>query len=294
MGHMQNRDQIEIEIEQINAEKARQYLLLNVDNNRNPRHNTSVKQYAADMVNGNWRLTGETLKFNISGKLFDGQNRLLAVIEADKLRPGITIEFAVARGIDDSAMFLVDSGAQRSPADALRIAGVNKYEAQKAALAKRIIVFESGSRSVLVSSGKSAIDPKTIVVTKTKIVEYVIRFEKHLEHCSALGVSFYDSALVKKMLTPTDWAFCYWLFEQTDPEGAKYFLGRLSTLEDVPETSPIRQLFRKLQTNLKPTEKLAEMMVAFEAYKKGKARYNMNAASMEHNLFTPTQKRITK
>ena len=245
MGHMRNTDQIKIEIERINAEKARQYLLLNVDNNRNPRHNTSVKQYAADMVNGNWRLTGETLKFNISGKLFDGQNRLLAVIEADKMRPGITIEFAVARGIDDSAMFLVDSGAQRSPADALRIAGVNKYEAQKAALAKRIIVFESGSRSVLVSSGKSAIDAKTVVVTK---------FEKHLEHCSALGVSFYDSALVKKMLTPTDWAFCYWLFEQTDPEGAKYFSGRLSTLEDVPETSPIRQLFRKLQTNLKPTE----------------------------------------
>ena len=288
---MQNR--IQIEVERINVVKAKQYLTLNIENNRRPRHNTSVKQYAADMVNGNWRLTGETLKFNLSGKLFDGQNRLFAVIEADKMRPGIIIEFAFARGIDDSAMFLVDSGPQRTPADALRIAGVNKYEAQKASLAKRIILFESGSRSVLVSPTKSAIDPKTIV-TKTQIVEYVIRFEAHLEHCSALGVSFYDSALVKKMLTPTDWAFCYWLFEKTDPEGAKYFLGRLSTLEDVPDTSPIRQLFRKLQNNMKPTDKLAEMLVAFEAYKKGKARYNMNTASLENNLFTPTQKRITK
>lgn len=292
MGHMQNQ-KIEIEIEVVDAKKAAQYLLLNVDNNRNPRRNTSVKQYAADMVSGNWKLTGESLKFNTNGKLFDGQNRLLAVIEADKTQPGIMVEFVVARGIDPKAMFLVDSGSQRTPADALKIAGINKYEAQKAALAKRIIVFESGSRSVLVSASKTSFDPSA-VITKTSIVEYVIRFEKHLEHCSALGVSFYDSALVKKMLTPTDWAFCYWLFEQTDPEGAKYFLGRLSTLEDIPETSPIRQLFRKLQTNLKPTEKLAEMMVAFEAYKKGKARYNMNAASMEHNLFTPTQKRITK
>lgn len=292
MGHMQNRDQIKIEIERINAVKARQYLLLNVENNRKPRHNTLVKQYAADMVNGNWRLTGETLKFNTNEKLFDGQNRLLAVIEANKMRPGITIEFAVARGIDPNAMFLIDSGPQRSPADALRISGVQKYEAQKAALAKRIIVFESGSRSVLVAAGKSAFDTTTII-TKTKIVEYVIRFEDHLEHCSALGVSFYDSALVKKMLTPTDWAFCYWLFEQTDPEGAKYFLGRLSTLEDVPETSPIRQLFRKLQTNLKPTDKLGELVAAFEAYKKGKARYTRNTGTMEQNLFT-LQKRITK
>lgn len=289
---MKNQDQIQITIESIGANKARQYLTLNVENNRNPRHNTSVKQYAADMVAGNWRLTGETLKFNTNGKLFDGQNRLLAVIEADKMRPGITVDFAVARGIDPNAMFLVDSGPQRTPADALKIAGVQKYEAQKAALAKRIIVFESGSRSVLVSAGKSAFDPKT-VITKTTIVEYVIRFEAHLEHCSALGVSFYDSALVKKMLTPTDWAFCYWLFEKTDPEGAKYFLGRLSTLEDVPDTSPIRQLFRKLQTNLKPTEKLAEMVAAFDAYAKGKSRYTRNAGSLEQNLFTP-QKQIRK
>ena len=105
---MQNR--IQIEVERINVVKAKQYLTLNIENNRRPRHNTSVKQYAADMVNGNWRLTGETLKFNLSGKLFDGQNRLFAVIEADKMRPGIIIEFAFARGIDDSAMFLVDFG----------------------------------------------------------------------------------------------------------------------------------------------------------------------------------------
>lgn len=60
------------------------------------------------------------------------------------------------------------------------------------------------------------------------------------------------------------------------------------------EVERINVVKAKLQNNMKPTDKLAEMLVAFEAYKKGKARYNMNTASLENNLFTPTQKRITK
>lgn len=193
------------------------------------------------------------------------------------------------RGIDPSAMMLVDSGPRRSPADSLKIAGVNKYEAQKAALVKRILMFEMGSKSVLKAANKSAFDP-SMTITKSKIVQYTIRFEDHLEHCSARGVSFYDSSLVKKMMTPTDWAFCFWLLEKTDPEGAKYFLGRLSTLEDVPNPSPIRQLFNKLQNPMKPVEKLENIIAGFDAYCRGKSRYNITPGSpIDINLFTQKQ-----
>lgn len=142
---MQNQvSKIKITTEFIDAKKAHQYLLLNVENNRKPRTGSLVKQYAADMVADNWKLTGESIKFNTNGKLFDGQNRLLAVIEADKIRPGIAVEFTVVRDVEPAAMMVVDSGGVRRPADALKIAGVNKYETQKAALAKRILVFEGG------------------------------------------------------------------------------------------------------------------------------------------------------
>ena len=287
MGIMQNSNsKIQVTTEFIDAKKARQYYLLNVDNNRNPRPSSLVKQYAADMITDNWKLTGEAIKFNTNGKMFDGQNRLLAVIEADKVRPGIAIEFTVVRGVDPSAMYVIDSGGMRRPADALKIAGVSKYETQKAALAKRILVFEGGSRSVLKPTGKSAFDPGQ-TVTKTRIVEYVIRNESHIEHCSALGISFYDSSLVKKMMTPTDWAFCFWLLEQTDPDGAKYFLGRLATLEEVPNPSPIRQLFNRLQNPMKPVEKLENIIAGFDAYCRGKSRYNITTGSpIDINLFT--------
>lgn len=286
---MQNQvSKIKITTEFIDAKKAHQYLLLNVENNRKPRTGSLVKQYAADMVADNWKLTGESIKFNTNGKLFDGQNRLLAVIDADKIRPGIAVEFTVVRDVEPAAMMVVDSGGVRRPADALKIAGVNKYETQKAALAKRILVFEGGSRSVLKSAGKSAFDPGQ-TITKTRIVEYVIRFESHIEHCSALGISFYDASLVKKMMTPTDWAFCYWLFEKTDPDGAKFFLGRLASLEDVPNPSPIRQLFNKLQNPMKPVEKLEHMVAGFDAYCRGKQRYNVTPGTTDINLFTQSK-----
>lgn len=127
MNHDRIKQKVTIEIERINAVKARQYLALNVENNRNPRMNTLVKQYAADMVNDNWRFTAESIKFNINDRMFDGQNRLLAIIEADKVRPGISFEFVVARGLQPAAMIVVDGGGKRSPGDALKIAGVHKY-----------------------------------------------------------------------------------------------------------------------------------------------------------------------
>lgn len=110
MNHDRIKQKVTIEIERINAVKARQYLALNVENNRNPRMNTLVKQYAADMVNDNWRFTAESIKFNINDRMFDGQNRLLAIIEADKVRPGISFEFVVARGLQPAAMIVVDGG----------------------------------------------------------------------------------------------------------------------------------------------------------------------------------------
>lgn len=196
MNHDRIKQKVTIEIERINAVKARQYLALNVENNRNPRMNTLVKQYAADMVNDNWRFTAESIKFNINDRMFDGQNRLLAIIEADKVRPGISFEFVVARGLQPAAMIVVDGGGKRSPGDALKIAGVHKYEAQKAALAKRILAFEDGSRSVLKAANKSGFDPSK-TITKSRIVEYVIRFEDRLNNVPRWGFRFMIPQLSK-------------------------------------------------------------------------------------------------
>lgn len=281
LGQKINGTTINISSEKIDARKAAFYLNRNVSSNRHHRPRV-VAMYASDMLNGTWKLTSETIKFDTGNNLFDGQHRLLAVIEADKVRPGIAVEMMVARGIDPSAMIVVDRGAPRRPGDAVRISGVTKYESAKAALAKRIILFERGLKSVFAVNGRVGLDSRAIVTT-TEVVDYVQRFDDELEVFAAAGLSFHGSQIIN-LMTPTDWAFSYWILSKTDMDGGKYFLGRLATLEDIPKTSPIRMLFSRIP-ELKPSEKLDELLLAFDAYCRGKARYKKGEKVVIPSLF---------
>lgn len=85
--------------------------------NRPPKPN-KVQQFANDIANGAWGLTGDTLKFAPDGRLLDGQNRLAASVRAN--RPFKT---HVVFGIDPGLFGRMDIGKPRNPADVLHIAG---------------------------------------------------------------------------------------------------------------------------------------------------------------------------
>lgn len=51
--------------------------------NRN-RKLKKINEYADDMNDNQWRLTGDTIKFTQSGALGDGQNRLFACVKSNK------------------------------------------------------------------------------------------------------------------------------------------------------------------------------------------------------------------
>lgn len=107
----------------VTARIALQWLERNAGNNRTQK-GARITRYARDMAAGRWNSdTGETVKFNTFGELIDGQNRLCAVVEADKLTPGIVVDLDVARGLPVEAMQVIDSGASRSLSDVLRISG---------------------------------------------------------------------------------------------------------------------------------------------------------------------------
>lgn len=57
-----------------------------------------AQAYARDMASGNWRYTGEGIKFGPDGTLLDGQTRLRAIVLS-----GVTITMPVWRGIDPDA-----------------------------------------------------------------------------------------------------------------------------------------------------------------------------------------------
>ena len=94
--------------------------------NRPPKPN-KVQQFAADMANGKWGLTGDTIKFGNDGRLLDGQNRLSASVRA-----GIPFKTHVVFGIDPNLFGRMDIGKPRNAADVLHIAGF-KYATTLAA-----------------------------------------------------------------------------------------------------------------------------------------------------------------
>lgn len=100
----------------VTPDMARRWLLNNASNRRVKKHN--VDRLARDMRAGQWKLTGEGIKFAPDGRLLDGQNRLTAVCVS-----GCTVPMFVFRGIDPDAQKVMDSGSARSAADNLIMSG---------------------------------------------------------------------------------------------------------------------------------------------------------------------------
>ncbi|MCD9821160.1 hypothetical protein [Bradyrhizobium japonicum] len=78
-----------------------------------------IIEFAADMTDALWKLTGDTVKFSGRPLLRDGQNRLFACV-----RSGKPFKTHVVFGVDDASFPWMDLGKRRNGGDALAILGV--------------------------------------------------------------------------------------------------------------------------------------------------------------------------
>lgn len=74
---------------------------------------------AKEMATGNWHNTGHAILVSDTGKMIDGQHRMLAVVKSGK-----TVEMSFAKGADESAFHCIDVGRRRTASDVLSIKGV--------------------------------------------------------------------------------------------------------------------------------------------------------------------------
>ena len=108
---------MEFKVMTVTPELAKEWLTKNIENNRN-KSRSKIDAYAKDMRAGRWQLNGEAIRFNQSGKLVDGQNRLSAVIQA-----GVPVEMCVIIGVSDEVN-IYDCGWLRRPEHVLQMKGV--------------------------------------------------------------------------------------------------------------------------------------------------------------------------
>lgn len=106
-----------------------------------PPTKSAVNHYAREMSLGRWRLTGDSIKFDVKGRLIDGQNRLMACIQS-----GCSFETLVVRGIESKAFNVLDQGVMRNAAHAFARDGKKNYVQLAAAV--RLIWLVSRNKKV--------------------------------------------------------------------------------------------------------------------------------------------------
>lgn len=85
--------------------------------NRKP-SKAKVKRFAVAMKSGRWVVNGETLKFSVTGRLLDGQSRLMAVIQS-----GVTVVMEIRAGLPDVVQQSMDAGELRKGTHTLEMMG---------------------------------------------------------------------------------------------------------------------------------------------------------------------------
>lgn len=103
---------IQTSIETITPELAEEWLGKMIQNR--PLRNNVVKKYAEDMSNGAWTLGSGSVKFDVEGRLMDGQHTLWAVLES-----GASIESIVMWNLPIQSLENLDRGVRRNLKDVL-------------------------------------------------------------------------------------------------------------------------------------------------------------------------------
>jgi hypothetical protein len=110
-----------------------QALLRDYNFENRPKKPKAIARYADDMAAQRWSLTGDTIKFSAEKRLRDGQNRLMACVQA-----GAPFTTYIVFGVDDAAFDRMDQGRSRSGSDVLAIAGYTNTAALSGAVRWRI------------------------------------------------------------------------------------------------------------------------------------------------------------
>lgn len=167
---MKRKPDVTFEVATVTPEIARAWL---DKNNKNRKASMGhVNAMARDMKNGDWRVTGDAIRFDDIDNLIDGQHRLMACIEA-----GVPFTTFVMYGLPTDVQTSIDIGKSRSAADYMTMNGLpNAMHVQAAA--RVIIAIKAG-----LDSRDGAIN------SRRTIAETLHAIEKHKELASSVRLS---------------------------------------------------------------------------------------------------------
>jgi len=213
------------------VERAKE-LLENNDHNRKVT-NSRVQEYAKEMTNGLWLYNGESIIISESGRLLDGQHRLLAIVES-----GVEVEIELVEGVPDSDggidTFLTINTKNRSNVDALTVAG---FKDRPQHIAKLMAFKEAFNSKKLMQK------PSGVKLLNHEVVELAREFGEDK------AVSIIDRALNlavrTDLLTVPFWILAVYVFQEL-PGGNK-FLEDIADGQSGRDGEPVSAYLNKLE-----------------------------------------------
>lgn len=212
-------------IEEITPAKAAEYLAAN-HNNRKIREK-AVTPLLQDIVAGKWRLTGESIKFDQSNRLIDGQHRLTAIE-----RSGQTVPLLVVRGVGTETQTVIDTGLKRTGADALEMEGRGHEATLRAAVAAIGLTDDAGKLNLSNS--------KLLPATHSQIIEWVKNND--LNDAITYGGRVHRTLRGSK----SSIVYSFYKISQVDLQSAKDFFDAIADLNTTGPGDPKHALINKL------------------------------------------------
>ncbi len=242
--------QIATSVETITPEVAQTWLNQMVTN-RSLRPGL-VDKLARELLLDQWMLNGESIKFDWTGKLIDGQHRLNACITAQK-----PFQSIIVRNLDPDTFKTIDTGSSRRVSDILKING----EINTALLAATSTWFWRyeflGHKKVLdVSRFPSAPD----------VIEILNLYPTIRDAVSFIS----NNKTLRGLTTPSISAFCRHIFSRINQELSDLFFDSLSTGLNLKESDAVYLLRERLLKNRATKKRMPEnelVALFFKAWK---------------------------
>jgi len=198
---------IQITKQLITPSIAKAYLEANINNRKVSE--VTVNRYINDMKNGKWKEdTGEPIKIAKSGRILDGQHRLLALVKSQ-----CSIYFHVATGLDESVFDVLDTGKSRNASDAFQVAGI-KNSNTLPSIITMCYHLQNG-----IKKGTS------IKLTNAEVLKMYYDDEMFWQKITSQTNSYYES--FARMINPSLIGGIYSHLYRISPELSKNFMDQL-------------------------------------------------------------------
>ena len=237
------------EIVTITPDVAKLMLLNNPDNR--PLKHRKIAEIANDILNNRWKINGESIIIANTGELNDGQNRLQAIIRADK-----AVKTCVFFGAERDSRFTVDMGTARTTSDFLGMESVT-HSTLAASVTKLYIMYIEGRYY-----------DNSALVTKQ-----AIRDAYH-ENREKIDDSIKAVASIRFTIKSGQTAMCcaYIILKEINEVACTEFFLKLISGEDLKGGNAILQLRSHLyeagKTRLRSFEKLELILRYWNAWRK--------------------------